>query len=152
MTLEDVKHACPAFGINVCPFANLPEEKKGMAAKCPAFKQGCPFKGCKCVGEFQEKLAEMRDTCKGDGAYVEFHRALVRTAMQKEIDLGRQCPVFKTKAGCPFAHDTKGKPIIAPDYVVVCYQNAFALALFRILFPVVSFFSQRLTDLLFRLI
>ena len=61
MTLQVVKHACPAFGINICPFAKLPEEKKGMAAKCPAFKQGCPFKGCKCVGEFQEKLAEMRD-------------------------------------------------------------------------------------------
>ena len=119
MTLDDIKQACPAFGPCSCPFAKLPEEKKGAAAKCPAFKEGCPFKGCKCIGDFECKLGEMRDQCKGDAAYVLFLRAVVMKAMQKEVDLGKECPFFKTKGGCPFATDTKGKPIVAPDYVMV---------------------------------
>lgn len=55
-----------------------------MAAKCTAFKSGCPFKGCKTVGEFEDKLGQMRDQCKGDIAYLEFLRVTVLTAKEKE--------------------------------------------------------------------
>ena len=122
-----MKRECPVFGSGVCPFSKLPEEKKGAAAKCPEFKAGCPFKACKTVGEFEEKLGEMRDKCKGDAAYVEFLRAIHRTAKQKEVDVG-SCPFFQTKGGCPFAKDTSGKPILCPDYIVVSTENFVLLA------------------------
>lgn len=92
-----------------------------MAAKCTAFKSGCPFKGCKTVGEFEDKLGQMRDQCKGDVAYLEFLRVTVLTAKEKEADVGSSCPFFQTKGGCPFAKDTSGKPILSPDYIVVCF-------------------------------
>ena len=91
-----------------------------MAAKCPAFKSGCPFKGCETVGEFEDKLGEMRNQCKGVDAYLEFLRVTVLTAKGKEADVGSSCPFFQTKGGCPFAKDTKGKSILSPDYIVVC--------------------------------
>ena len=92
-----------------------------MAAKCPAFKSGCPFKRCKTVGEFEDKIGEMRNQCKGDAAYLEFLRVTVLTAKGKEADVGSSCPFFQTKGGCPFAKDTEGKPILSPDYIVVCF-------------------------------
>ena len=91
-----------------------------MAAKCSAFKSGCPFKGCKTVGEFEDKLGQMRDQCKGDAAYLEFLRVTHLTAKGKELDVGSTCPLFQTKGGCPFAKDTSGKPVLFPDYIVVC--------------------------------
>ena len=103
---------CPAFIGGGCPYSSLPEERKGIAGKCPAFAEGtCPFAGCKSVGEFQEKLGEMRDQCKGDGAYQEFLKAVMLTSQQKEAELGRDCPFFSGKQGCPFAH---GKDILSP--------------------------------------
>lgn len=120
MSLDDVKHECPVFADKVCPFSKLPEEKKGVAAKCPAFKDGCPFKGCKSVGEFQDKLGQMRDQCKGDAAYVQFLRDTVRVSKEKDVDVEAACPFFQTKGGCLFAKDTSGKPILSPDYIVVC--------------------------------
>lgn len=120
MSLDELKRECPAFADKVCPFSELPEKEKGVAAKCPAFKSGCPFKGCKTVGEFEGKLGLMRDQCKGDAAYLEFLRVTVLTAKGKEADVGSACPFFQTKGGCPFAKDTSGKPILSPDYIVVC--------------------------------
>lgn len=119
--MDTVKSDCPVFGDNVCPFAKLPDEYKGIARpKCPEFKGGCPFKQSKTVGEFQDKLGEMRDRCKGQAAYLEFLRGVVRTAKDKAVDEGSTCPFFQTKGGCPFAKDTSGKPILSPDYMVVC--------------------------------
>ena len=91
-----------------------------MAAKCPAFKSGCPFKECKTVGEFEGKLGLMRAQCKGDAAYLEFLRVTHLTAKGKEVEVGSACPFFQTKCGCPFAKDTSGKPVLSPDYIVVC--------------------------------
>ena len=65
----------------------------------------------------------MRDQCKGDAAYVDFLRATVITAQDKEVDVGSSCPFFQTKGGCPFAKDTSEKPVLSPDYIVVCYLN-----------------------------
>ena len=122
MSLAELKRECPVFADNVCPFAKLPEEHKGVAGKCPAFEKGCPFKGCKTVGEFEDKLGQMRDQCKGDPAYVEFLRETHLTAKMKEATVGSACPFFQTKARCPLAKDTSGKPILSPDYIVVCFD------------------------------
>ena len=119
MTLAELKRECPVFADNVCPFSKLPEQQKGVAAKCPAFKVSCPFKDCKTVGEFEDKLGEMRDQCKGDAAYVEFLRVTVLTAKEKEATVGSACPFFQTTGGCPFAKDTSGKPILSPDNIMV---------------------------------
>ena len=120
MTLAEIKRECPVFSNNDCPFAKLPEEHKGVASKCPAFSNGCPFKECKTVGEFEDKLGKMRDQCKGNAAYLEFLRETVLTAKEKEAIVGSACPFFQSKAGCPFAKDTSGRPILSPDYIVVC--------------------------------
>lgn len=90
-----------------------------MAAKCPAFKNGCPFKECQTVGDLQDKLGEMRNSSKGDDVYVQFLRDMHHTAKVKAADVGSTCPVFQ--GGCPFAKDTKEKPILSPDYIVVCF-------------------------------
>ena len=63
----------------------------------------------------------MRDQCGGDAAYVEFLRETALTAKKKKADVGSACPFFQSKAGCPFAKDTSGKPILSPDYIVVCF-------------------------------
>lgn len=118
VSFDDLKKECPVFVDKVCPFAKLPEEKKGMAGKCPAFNGGCPFKECKSVGDFESKLGQMRDQCKGDAAYVEFLRSIHMTAKEKEAGVGTACPFFQTKGGCPLAKDTNGKPILSPDYIV----------------------------------
>ena len=121
MDLAEIKRECPVFSKNVCPFAKLPEEHKGTAGKCPAFAMGCPFKECETVGEFENKLGQMREQCSGKAAYVEFLRETVLTAKTKKAIVGTTCPFFQTKAGCPFAKDTGGKPILSPDYIVVCF-------------------------------
>lgn len=92
-----------------------------MASKCPAFQKGCPFKGCQTVREFEDKLGQMRDHCKGDATYVQFLRETVLTAKEKKATVGSACPFFQTKARCPFAKDTSGEPILSPDYIVVCF-------------------------------
>lgn len=115
VTNADVQKKCPAFIGGGCPYSKLPQEKKGIAGKCPAFAKGaCPFAKCKSVGEFQEKLGEMRDQCKGDGAYQEFLKAVVLTSKQKEVELGHGCPFFSK--GCPFSH---GKDILTPANAAV---------------------------------
>ena len=58
-----------------------------MAAKCPAFKSGRSFKGCETVGEFEDKLGEMRNMCKGVDAYLVFLRVIHLTAKGKEADV-----------------------------------------------------------------
>ncbi len=120
MTLDTVKDKCPVFDDNVCPFARLKDDHKGIASKCPAFKGGCPFKNLKTVGDFQAKLGRMRDKCQGKAQYLEFLRSAHRIAQDKVVDEGRSCPFFDTKDGCPFAKDTSGKAIMSPDYKVVC--------------------------------
>lgn len=120
LSLDELKRECPAFADKVCPFSKLTIQEKGVAAKCPAFESGCPFKGCKTVGEFEGKLGEMRDQCKGDAAHLEFLRITHLTAKGKEVDVGSACPFFQTKGGCPFAKDTSGKPVLSPDYIAVC--------------------------------
>ena len=100
---------CPAFGKGVCPYTGLVAQAKGMAATCPAFKGGCPYKGCKTVGEVVEKLSQMRDHCKGKVAYQKFLGMLASVNKEGEKKFGT-CP-FNAHA-CPFSFDAEGKPIV----------------------------------------
>lgn len=105
-------------------FAHLPScprnIKEWLASALPSKRAVHLFKGCQTVGEFEDKLGQMRDQCKGNAAYVQFLRETVLTAKEKEATVGSGCPFFQTKARCPFAKDTIGKPILSPDYIVVC--------------------------------
>lgn len=109
VTLNHVMSKCPAFGKDLCPYAILVTKCKGLAGNCPAFKGGCPFKICKSVGEFVEKLTQMRDTCKGKAAYTKFFQELlaINEAAQKKQG---NCP-FNAHV-CPFSYDAQGKAII----------------------------------------
>ena len=109
VSLNDAMNACPAFGKGVCPYAILVTECKGLAGNCPAFKGGCPFKNCKTVGEFVEKMTQMRDTCKGKAAYSKFFQRLHEINDGEQEKLGA-CP-FNAHV-CPFSRDAKGKPIV----------------------------------------
>lgn len=51
---------CAAFDKGKkCPYKDL--NLNGLGKGCPAFKDGCPFKNFKDVGDFKAKLGEMRD-------------------------------------------------------------------------------------------
>ena len=72
----------------------------------------------------------MRDQCKsskGDAAHLQFLRDIHTTAKEKEVAVGSPGRLFQTKGGCPFAKDTNGKPILSPDYIVVCLFYDFPL-------------------------
>ena len=109
VTLDDVMFKCPAFGKGLCPYAVLVTECKGLAKNCPAFKGGCPFKNCKSVGEFVEKMTQMRDACTGKKAYKTFFEKLLDVTTKGQKKLGA-CP-FNAHV-CPFSHDAEGKAII----------------------------------------
>ena len=109
-TLNDAMFKCPAFGKGVCPYAGLVQKDKGLAGNCPAFKQGCPFKNCKSVGEFVEKMTQMRDTCKGKAAYTKFFDDVLAVSKEGQEKLGA-CP-FNAHL-CPFSRDAEGMPLIS---------------------------------------
>lgn len=113
VTLEDAMFKCPAFGKGVCPYDVLVTKCKGLATNCPAFKGGCPFKNCKSVGEFVEKMTQMRDqmqgSAKGKDALAKFMKELSLVNESEQKKLGA-CP-FNAHL-CPFSRDAEGKPII----------------------------------------
>ena len=100
---------------------------KGAAGKCPAFEKECPFAKCLTIGEFEDKLGEMREKHKNSpsaqASSLLYLREIHRTAKVKEVDVGSACPFFQSKGGCPFAKDTSGNAIFSPDYIVVCLLN-----------------------------
>lgn len=101
-----------------CSYAKLAKEKKGIAAKCPEFAEGCPLKECKTVREIQEKMGQMRDDCKDGAAWIEFLKVAIMISKVKNLEFGTDTPsVFK--GGCPFAKDSAGKPIATPACVEV---------------------------------
>lgn len=66
--MDDIKTKCPVFQQGrYCPY-NIPC-LKGLGKGCPEFKNGCPFKDVKTLGQFKEKLGQMRDQCKGTTNY-----------------------------------------------------------------------------------
>ncbi|XP_031557836.1 uncharacterized protein LOC116294377 [Actinia tenebrosa] len=114
--MDYIKEHCPAFQKGkFCPY-NVPE-LKGLAKGCPAFKDGCPFKGVKDVGEFEGKLGEMRDLCKGKANYEKALKVVYGVNGQQAAKIGH-CPFFKFD--CPFKTDREGKPIV-PELVTMQY-------------------------------
>ena len=110
VTLNDVMFNCPAFGKAMCPYAILVTKCKGLASNCPAFKKGRPFKICRSVGQFVEKLTQMRDTCSmGKAAHTQFFKELSAINEAKQKELGN-CP-FNAHVS-PFSHDAQGKAIV----------------------------------------
>jgi hypothetical protein len=67
--MDTIKAKCPVFQKGrFCPY-NIPCLKGLAKDRCPEFKDGCPFKNVKTVGEFKKRLGEMRDKCKGKANY-----------------------------------------------------------------------------------
>ena len=85
-------------------------------------KRAVLLKNAKLLQSLKTKLGQMRDQCKGDAAYLKFLRETVMTAKVKKATVGSACPFFQTKTGCPLSKDTSGKPILSPDYIVVCFN------------------------------
>jgi len=111
VTLKEVMLMCPAFGKAICPYTILVRECKGLAGKCPPFKEDCPFKICLSVGDFVEKLTQMRDTCiRGKAAHATFFKELLKINEDDQKKLGN-CP-FNAHV-CPFRYDAQGKAIIS---------------------------------------
>ena len=81
----------------------------GIAAKCPAFKDGCPWKRCTTVGEYVEIMRKMRDTCKGKDAQKKYFGKVMEVSKAGEAKLGA-CPFHQHK--CQFMSDAHGKAII----------------------------------------
>ena len=113
VTVKDAMFLSPNFGKGVCSYAKLVEKHKGLAGNCPAFKEGCPFKKCKTVGEFVEKMTQMRDMTqgskKGKDAIKKFIQDVIEVSKEEQRKLG-VCPFMAHS--CPFSHDAQGKPII----------------------------------------
>ncbi|XP_031570333.1 uncharacterized protein LOC116304699 [Actinia tenebrosa] len=107
VTMDTVKDKCPAFEKGkACPY-NVPE-LKGLGKGCPEFKNGCPFKGVKDVGEFKQKLGELRDNCKGKENYDKAFELINKANGEQVAKLGH-CPFHKN--GCQLSEDLNGKPI-----------------------------------------
>lgn len=116
LTVEEIVRKCPVFGKGVCPYKALADEMKGIAANCPGFKNGCPFKNLTTMGEYVGKLAQMRDTIATPKG-----RAALEKLMMRVHEISKEA---EKKAGpwpfppntCPiFAHDAHGKRIM-PKY------------------------------------
>lgn len=111
LTMQYIVDKCPVFGKGQCPYKGI----KGFAGNCPAFKNGCPFKELKTMGEIVEKLAEMRDAHnpKGRAAFMKMLEEVLKVSKEAEKKVGawpfppNTCPVF--------AHDAWGKRIV-PKY------------------------------------
>jgi len=117
--LNYIKEHCPAFQKGkFCPY-NVPE-LKGLGKGCPAFKNGCPFKGVRTVGDFKGKLGEMRDVCKGKAKYDEALK-IIESANGKQVAKLGHCPFFKF--GCPLKTDREGKPIVPENVTMEYIQN-----------------------------
>ena len=104
-------------------FAHFPSYRIKRKAWLPSAlpsRVAAHLKDAKLLESLKTSLVRCVIRCKGVDAYLEFLRVTVLTAKGKEADVGSSCPFFQTKGGCPFAKDTKGKPILSPDYIVVC--------------------------------
>lgn len=114
LTVEDITNKCPVFGKDECPYKDLIVELNGITENCPAFKDGCPFKDLKTMGEYVERMAQMRDTInpKGRAAFLKFNQRVLEISKEAE-KIHKPWP-FPANS-CPFAHDAWGKPIV-PKY------------------------------------
>ena len=120
---ESVKDHCPAFKEG-CPYSKLThdlfmEELK----KCPEFQKGCPFKGAHNVKDVLEELSKVPESKYHTGAAHEQLLNMLKAVHSESKSLEEkvgECPVFKTKEGCPFKDASKeGMPLIEPPTAVL---------------------------------
>ena len=117
-SMEDLKAVCPAFqkgpnssttsasastgGTGECPFANLqsPAQRKDLS-QCPAFSQGCPFKGVRTVDELYRIFSTMPEQHAGEiGAAGGILQQMLHGVHQRSAELAKEhgaCPVFSNE-------------------------------------------------------
>ena len=115
---ESVHEKCPAFK-DGCPYSKLTQDLfMEEIKKCPEFKQGCPFKNMDNIKEILEELSKMPQSKHHTGAAHEQLLNMLKSVHSESKSLEEkvgECPVFKTKEGCPFKEASKeGKPLIEP--------------------------------------
>jgi len=118
-----IADACPAFADDGCPYKTLDDASKALAKKCPAFADGCPFKGASDVDTISQLLATVPESHRCDGKMMGSAKALYDLLLQmhemsvvKKNEIGNECPVFSTS--CPFKNVTShGSPLVSElDY------------------------------------
>eukprot|EP00794_Sanderia_malayensis_P008899 gene8899-9850_t len=113
--ITDLHARCPAF-TEKCPF-DKPELKPLMeeAKQCPAFKDTCTFKNMTTIEEVYQKLSDIPDVKEGsvhEKAIAEILKVIHNVSKELKEEMG-ECPVFKSKAGCPFKTlCSDGKPLL----------------------------------------
>ena len=115
---ESVHEKCPAFK-DGCPYSKLTQDLfMEEIKKCPEFKQGCPFKSMDNIKEILEELSKVPQSKHHSGAAHEQLLNMLKSVHSESKSLEEkvgECPVFKTKEGCPFKEASKeGKPLIEP--------------------------------------
>ena len=101
-------------------FAHFPSYRRNIKAWLPNALPSTRAVLSKTAKLLEINLLRCETSAKGDAAYLEFLREMHLTAKEKEATIGSACPFFQTKGRCPFAKDTSGKPILSPDFIVVC--------------------------------
>lgn len=121
-----IKDRCLAFKEG-CPyrtkFADEPFMKELL--KCPEFKGDCPFKKATNIkGMFEEMSKIPAFTPDHQKWLTEMFKGLHSASKGLEKELGRECPVFKTNAGCPFKSVKKdGKLLVEPADSVLMWWD-----------------------------
>ena len=120
---ESVSENCPAFK-GGCPYSKIAQDLfMEEIKKCPQFKQGCPFKNTGNVKDILEELSKMPEVKHHTGTTHEQLLNMLRAVHSESKSLEEkvgECPVFKTKEGCPFKDTSKeGKPLIEPPTAVL---------------------------------
>ena len=115
---ESVHKKCPAFK-DGCPYSKLAQDIfMEEIKKFPEFKEGCPFKNMDNIKEMLEELSKMPESKHHTGPAHEQLLSLLKAIHSESKSLEEkvgECPVFKTKEGCPFKDASKeGKPLIEP--------------------------------------
>lgn len=112
-SMDDLRSACPAFqreskasastgGTGECPFAHMqtPSQRKELS-KCPAFSQGCPFKGVRTVDELYQIFSSMPSQHTGEvGAAGSILQQMLHGVHQRSAELAKEhgaCPVFSNE-------------------------------------------------------
>ena len=120
---ELVRESCPAFK-DGCPYSKVTRDLFiEEIRRCPEFKQGCPFKSTGNVTEILDELSKMPESKHHTGVAHEQLLNMLRVIHCESKSLEEkvgECPVFKTKAGCPFKDASKeGEPLIEPPTTVL---------------------------------
>ncbi|EDO30237.1 predicted protein [Nematostella vectensis] len=95
VSIEYIIKNCKAFKSGGCPY-NDPR-LKGLAAKCPAFKDSkgnlaCPFKArADNTYELRALMSEMKEKCTGKEEYTKFFKLLETINKETAAKLGH-CP------------------------------------------------------------